>query len=539
MSARGLFESIARSFAGAVVITSLFAMIGLGTTSNPIALTAANQITQSTSSQASRPYTTTKPLSPLASATNQTSTTPTWSGPTNITLPSNADLDSGVTSPLESCTSVGNCEAVGTYVTDATDNPNDPVLEPFAITETNGTWQSANELTLPSNASSSGQQASLSNLTCTSVGNCEAVGTYVTDSAAGNQTEPFAITETNGTWQTPVELTLPSNASSTYQYASLSNLACPSAGNCEAVGTYVTDATDNPNDRVLEPFAITETNGTWQSPVELTLPTAVIANGPFLYSTCPSVGNCVVGVSYEDGLGATQSFVYHTTPTISSITPASGLLAGGSSITITGTNFTGASAVDFGTTPASSFNVISSTEIQATVPAASTPGLTDVTITTPEGTSLPTAPDAGYLYVTASAYTPLTPYRICDTRSGNPSNLSGLDLTQCEGKTLGPNSSLTIAVAGTNPSGATSGGVPANATAVVLNVTVTNTTATSYLTAYPASLTSPPIVSDLNWTQGDTVPNLVVVNVSSTGQIALYNSAGFTDVIVDVLGYYG
>jgi hypothetical protein len=108
-----------------------------------------------------------------------------------------------------------------------------------------------------------------------------------------------------------------------------------------------------------------------------------------------------------------------------------------------------------------------------------------------------------------------------------------------EGKTLGPNSSFTIAVAGTNPSGATSRGVPANATAVVLNVTVTNTTATSYLPADPASLTSPPIVSDLNWIQGDTVPNLVVVNAASTGQIALYSSAGSTDVIVDVPGYYG
>ncbi|WP_308464470.1 G1 family glutamic endopeptidase, partial [Ferrimicrobium sp.] len=90
----------------------------------------------------------------------------------------------------------------------------------------------------------------------------------------------------------------------------------------------------------------------------------------------------------------------------------------------------------------------------------------------------------------------------------------------------------------TNPSGATSGGVPTNASAVVLNVTVTNTTATSYLTAYPAGLTSPPIVSDLNWTQGDTVPNLVVVNVSSSGQVAFYNSLGSTDLIVDVLGYY-
>jgi hypothetical protein len=115
MSARRLFECIARSVAGTVGITSLFAMIGLGTTSNPIALTAANQITQSASSQASRPNSITKPLYPLASATIQTSSTPTWSGPTNITLPSNAALDSGVTLPLESCTSVGNCEAVGTY----------------------------------------------------------------------------------------------------------------------------------------------------------------------------------------------------------------------------------------------------------------------------------------------------------------------------------------------------------------------------------------------------------------------------------------
>jgi len=233
MSARRLFESIARSVAGAVGITSLFAMIGLGTTSNPIALTAASQITQSAPSQASRPYSITKPLYPLASPTIQTSSTQTWSGPTNITLPSNADLDSGVTSPLESCTSVGNCEAVGTYVTDANDNPNDPVLEPFAITETNGTWQSANELTLPSNASTRYQYASLSNLACPSAGNCELVGTYTTayTTAAGNQTEPFAITETSGTWQSANELTLPSNASSTYQYPSLSNLACPSAGN--------------------------------------------------------------------------------------------------------------------------------------------------------------------------------------------------------------------------------------------------------------------------------------------------------------------
>ena len=169
----------------------------------------------------------------------------------------------------------------------------------------------------------------------------------------------------------------------------------------------------------------------------------------------------------------TQPVIYQSTlstpPTITSITPASGLLSGGSTITITGTNFTGATAVDFGTTAATSFTVVSNTEITAVVPSTKTPGLTKVTVTTPEGVSSSTSSTTpGYLYLTSSVYTPVTPYRICDTRANNPSNLTGLDLTQCEGKTLGPNSSLTIQVAGTNPSGTTSGGVPANASAVVL-----------------------------------------------------------------------
>ena len=75
-------------------------------------------------------------------------------------------------------------------------------------------------------------------------------------------------------------------------------------------------------------------------------------------------------------------------------------------------------------------------------------------------------------------------------------------------------------------------------TAVVLNVTVTNTTAASYLTVWPSDATQP-TASDLNWTPGLTVPNLVVVKVGSDGKIKLYNPAGSTDVIIDVVGWYG
>ena len=147
----------------------------------------------------------------------------------------------------------------------------------------------------------------------------------------------------------------------------------------------------------------------------------------------------------------------------------------------------------------------------------------------------------GYVAPDASSavglYYPLSPYRICDTRNANPSGVAGLD-AQCQGKTLAPGATLTIQATGTNPSGLTSGGVPAaGVSAVVLNVTVTDTTAAGYLTVWPAGQARP-IASNLNWTAAKTVPNRVVVPVSSSGQVSFYNLSGSTDVIVDVGGYY-
>jgi hypothetical protein len=82
------------------------------------------------------------------------------------------------------------------------------------------------------------------------------------------------------------------------------------------------------------------------------------------------------------------------------------------------------------------------------------------------------------------------------------------------------------------------GGVPASGVgAVVANVTVTNTTGASYLTVWPDG-TAQPNASDLNWVAGETVPNLVVVELGSDGAVDIYNYSGSTDVIVDVEGYY-
>lgn len=128
-----------------------------------------------------------------------------------------------------------------------------------------------------------------------------------------------------------------------------------------------------------------------------------------------------------------------------------------------------------------------------------------------------------------STFQGITPARLLETRSG-------LGLTTVDGQFQGTGKfgqfeTRNVKVAGR-------GGVPANASAVVLNVTVTEPTAFSFLTAFPAG-TQRPLASNLNFTNGQTIPNSVMVKVGTGGQISLYNHAGATHVLVDVLGYFG
>ena len=75
-----------------------------------------------------------------------------------------------------------------------------------------------------------------------------------------------------------------------------------------------------------------------------------------------------------------------TAPAVTSLNISSGSEDGGDSVVITGTTLTGATAVLFGTVPATSFVVNSATQITAVSPAHAL-GLIDITVTTPGGTS--------------------------------------------------------------------------------------------------------------------------------------------------------
>jgi len=87
-----------------------------------------------------------------------------------------------------------------------------------------------------------------------------------------------------------------------------------------------------------------------------------------------------------------------STPTVTSISPTHGDISGGNAVTITGTGFTGASNVDFGFRPASSYVVVNDTTINAVVPVG-TVGTFDVTVTAMAVTS-PTSNNDYYTYTT-------------------------------------------------------------------------------------------------------------------------------------------
>jgi hypothetical protein len=91
-------------------------------------------------------------------------------------------------------------------------------------------------------------------------------------------------------------------------------------------------------------------------------------------------------------------------PTVTGLSPAQGPDTGGTTVTITGTGFTGATAVTFDTTAATSFTIVNGTTITATTPAH-TPGPVDVTVTSPGGTSAPQT----FTYLAAPTATTLSP----------------------------------------------------------------------------------------------------------------------------------
>jgi hypothetical protein len=74
-------------------------------------------------------------------------------------------------------------------------------------------------------------------------------------------------------------------------------------------------------------------------------------------------------------------------PTVVSVAPTSGPIAGGTNVTVTGTDFTDVESVSFGSVPAASYSVTSEGQLTAIAPAGSSAGAVPISMTTEAGTA--------------------------------------------------------------------------------------------------------------------------------------------------------
>ena len=119
------------------------------------------------------------------------------------------------------------------------------------------------------------------------------------------------------------------------------------------------------------------------------------------------------------------------------------------------------------------------------------------------------------------AFAALSPTRVLDTRSGQGG--SGM---------LAAGGSISLQVTGT-------AGVPSSSvSAVAVNVTAVGPSASGYVTVWPSGTTRPN-ASNLNFSPGQNIPNMVIVPVGADGKVQLFNgSPGTVNLVADVAGYF-
>ena len=208
------------------------------------------------------------------------------------------------------CPAAGKCEAVALA----------GLNHAVHLSENGRQWK-AGEIALPSDAAPvnppAGPEPLVNSISCTSPGNCVAVGSYLGE----RMTHPLVVTESGGTWGTGVEPQLPPNADTSSDPnfpgvgGGLEYVSCPAAGECTAVGWY----TNKDAGHSIYPWTLTERGGTWLPGEGELLPAGAAVQGesekgasPFFGFTglsCPSAGNCAAVGGYEDKNGAEEGLI--------------------------------------------------------------------------------------------------------------------------------------------------------------------------------------------------------------------------------------
>ncbi len=208
--------------------------------------------------------------------------------------------------------------------------------------------------------------------------------------------------------------------------------------------------------------------------------------------------------------GTANDFTFADPPTISNVNPNSGSTAGGTNVTITGTNFIAGATVTFGGTAATSINVASATSITCTTPAHAA-GAVNVVVTTSVGTA---TSNNGFTYVTppVPTVTALNPTS-GSTAGGTAVTITGTNLTGATAVSFGGTAATGVSVVNATTVNCTS---PAHAAGTV-DVTVTTPGGTSSTSGTGNDYTynqAAPTITTIAPTSGSTVGG---TNVTITG----------------------
>ncbi len=257
----------------------------------------------------------------------------------------------------------------------------------------------------------------------------------------------------------------------------------------------------------------------------------VVVNGTTITATTPagSAGATTVTVTNTGGQSGSlaSAFTYIAPPTVTSVSPNNGPAAGGTAVTITGTNYAAGATVKFGSTAATNVTVVNSTTITATTPAGSA-GAVTVTVTNSNGLSGSLA--SGFTYVVPPTVSGVNPNN-GSTSGGTAVTITGTNFVSGATVTFGSAAATNVVVVSSTSITATT---PAGAAGAV-TVTVTNVGSQSGSLASGFTYVVRPTVSSVSPSSG-VVAGGTAVTITGTnfaaGATVTFGSTAATNVVV-------
>ena len=254
-----------------------------------------------------------------------------------------------------------------------------------------------------------------------------------------------------------------------------------------------------------------------------------VTNSTTITATTPAgtAGAVTVTVTVNGLSGSlSNAFTYVVPPTVTDVSPNSGSTAGGTAVTITGTNFATGATVTFGTTAATNVVVTNSTKITATTPVG-TAGAVTVTVTNPG--SQTGSLTSGFTYVVVPTVSSVSPNN-GPVAGGTTVTITGTNFSAGATVTFGTAAGTNVAV--TNSTSITATTPAGTAGAVTVTVTV-NGQSGSLSNGF--SYVVPPTVTNVSPNSGSTAGGTAVTVTGTnfaTGATVTFGTTAATNVVV-------